>query len=78
MTMEIVLLISSWLGVLRFGKLQAGVVGNGTTEDRGRMWKMKLKSPLLLSIDVKINATQGKNTKGLIGFISENGSITEN
>ena len=71
MTMEIVLLISSWLGVLRFGKLQAGVVGNGTTEDRGRIWKMKLKSPLLLSIDVKINAT-------LIGFISENGSITEN
>ena len=78
MTMEIVLLISSWLGVLRFGKLQAGVVGNGTTEDRGRMWKMKLKSPLLLSIDVKINATQGKNTKSLTGFISESGSITEN
>ena len=78
MTMEIVLLISSWLGVLRFGKLQAGVVGNGTTEDRGRMWKMKLKSPLLLSIDVKINATQVKNTKGLTGFILESGGITEN
>ena len=78
MTMEIVLLISSWLGVLRFGKLQAGVVGNGTTEDRGRIWKMKLKSPLLLSIDVKINATQGKKTKGLTGFIFESGSITEN
>ena len=78
MTMEIVLLTSSWLGVLRFGKLQAGVVGNGTTEDRGRMWKMKLKSPLLLSIDVKINATQVKNTKGLTGFILESGGITEN
>lgn len=33
--MEIVLLISSWLGVLRFGKLQAGVVGNGTEVEFG-------------------------------------------